>query len=43
MGGLILFSLGVLAEYIGVLVRFALGRPTYLVVDEKFGSQQNHN
>lgn len=32
--GAILFSLGVIAEYIGVAVNMAMGRPTYLVVGD---------
>jgi undecaprenyl-phosphate 4-deoxy-4-formamido-L-arabinose transferase len=30
--GAVLFSLGVIAEYLGVAVNTALGRPTYLIV-----------
>ena len=30
--GAILFSLGVLAEYLGVAVSMAMGRPPYLIV-----------
>ena len=29
--GLILFSLGVLAEYLGIAVTMALGKPLYLI------------
>ena len=29
--GLILFSLGVLAEYLGIAITMALGRPLYLI------------
>ena len=29
--GLILFSLGVLAEYLGIVVTMALGKPLYLI------------
>lgn len=34
IGGLILFLLGVLAEYLGVVVRSSLGRPTYVISDD---------
>jgi len=38
MGGLTLFSLGVVAEYIGVAVNMAMGRPLYLITgDPKSG------
>lgn len=37
LGGLVLFSLGVLSEYVGVLVRILLGRPLYLVSDHVDG------
>jgi polyisoprenyl-phosphate glycosyltransferase len=30
--GLILFSLGVIAEYVGITLRMAMGRPLYLIV-----------
>lgn len=33
-GGAILFSLGVIAEYIGVNVNMAMGRPLYLIVSD---------
>jgi undecaprenyl-phosphate 4-deoxy-4-formamido-L-arabinose transferase len=29
--GLILFSLGVLAEYLGIAITMALGKPLYLI------------
>lgn len=32
--GAILFSLGVIAEYLGVAVNMAMGRPTYLIVGD---------
>ncbi len=32
--GAILFSLGVLAEYLGVAVNMAMGRPAYLIVSD---------
>ena len=32
--GVILFSLGVLAEYLGVAVNMAMGRPAYLIVSD---------
>ena len=32
LSGLMLFALGVIAEYIGVGVRMAMGRPSYLIV-----------
>jgi undecaprenyl-phosphate 4-deoxy-4-formamido-L-arabinose transferase len=33
--GLILFFLGVIAEYIGVVMGMALGRPLYLIVSDR--------
>ena len=32
--GAILFSLGIIAEYIGVAVNMAMGRPLYLIVSD---------
>lgn len=32
--GLILFAIGVVAEYIGVAVNMAMGRPLYLIVSD---------
>jgi hypothetical protein len=32
--GAILFSLGIVAEYIGVAVNMAMGRPSYLIVSD---------
>jgi len=34
--GAILFSLGILAEYLGVVVRNAIGRPLYLIRSSPF-------
>ncbi len=34
VGGAILFSLGIIAEYIGVAVNMAMGRPLYLIVSD---------
>lgn len=34
MGGLILFSLGVVAEYVGVAVNMAMGKPPYLITSD---------
>ena len=34
IGGLILFALGVVAEYVGALLRIAQGRPPYVVVND---------
>jgi undecaprenyl-phosphate 4-deoxy-4-formamido-L-arabinose transferase len=34
IGGLILLAVGVVAEYLGVLLRSAQGRPLYIVVDD---------
>jgi undecaprenyl-phosphate 4-deoxy-4-formamido-L-arabinose transferase len=34
MGGLILIALGVLAEYVGSLLKTAQGRPLYVIVDD---------
>jgi polyisoprenyl-phosphate glycosyltransferase len=32
IGGAVLFSIGIIAEYLGIVVRSALGQPTYLAV-----------
>jgi hypothetical protein len=32
--GVILFALGVIAEYVGVTLRMAMGRPLYLIVSK---------
>ena len=32
--GAILFALGVIAEYVGVAVSMAMGRPLYLIVSD---------
>ena len=32
IGGAMLFALGVIAEYVGVSVRMAMGKPLYLVI-----------
>jgi len=32
--GAILFSLGVIAEYVGVAVNMAMGKPLYLIVGD---------
>ena len=32
--GLILFALGVVAEYIGALLRTVQGRPLYIILDD---------
>ncbi|AWB94060.1 mannosyltransferase [Aeromicrobium chenweiae] len=34
MGGVILFSLGVIAEYVGVAVSMAMGKPPYLITSD---------
>ncbi|NBO56919.1 MAG: hypothetical protein EBU84_20520 [Actinobacteria bacterium] len=34
VGGLILLILGILAEYLGVVVRTSLGRPIYVIGDD---------
>ena len=34
LSGAILFALGIIAEYIGVAVRMAMGRPPYLIVSD---------
>jgi hypothetical protein len=34
MGGLILFALGVVAEYVGTLLRTAQGRPLFVIGDD---------
>ena len=41
--GLVLFALGVIAEYIGVAVSMAMGRPSYLIVtDRAYGPLGRH-
>ena len=35
--GLILFSLGIIAEYLGVAVSMAMGKPPYLIVARPAG------
>lgn len=35
VGGTILFSLGVIAEYLGVSVNMAMGKPPYLIVSDR--------
>jgi glycosyltransferase involved in cell wall biosynthesis len=35
IGGAILISLGVIAEYVGVAVRMAMGKPIYLIVSDR--------
>ena len=35
LGGIILVVLGVLAEYLGLAVSAAQGKPTYLLVDDQ--------
>jgi polyisoprenyl-phosphate glycosyltransferase len=37
--GLILFSLGVIAEYLGVAVSMAMGKPSYFIVTRPIGSR----
>lgn len=32
--GAVLFSLGIVAEYVGITVNMALGRPSYLIVGD---------
>ena len=34
MGGLIMFSLGVVAEYVGALLHTAQGRPPFVIGDD---------
>jgi glycosyltransferase involved in cell wall biosynthesis len=38
LSGLVLFSLGVIAEYVGIAVSMALGKPPYLIVSKPAGS-----
>ncbi len=40
-GGLILLSLGVIAEYLGVAVSMAMGRPPYLITSRPAGREKN--
>ncbi len=35
LGGATLFALGVIAEYLGLVVRSVFGKPAYLVVQQK--------
>lgn len=35
IGGAVLFSLGVIAEYVGIVVNMAMGKPPYLVVSDR--------
>jgi hypothetical protein len=35
IGGLVLLSLGVIAEYVGLAVRAAFGKPNYFVLQNK--------
>jgi hypothetical protein len=35
IGGLVLLSLGVIAEYVGLAVRAAFGKPSYFVLQNK--------
>jgi undecaprenyl-phosphate 4-deoxy-4-formamido-L-arabinose transferase len=35
IGGAVLFSLGVIAEYVGVAVNMAMGKPLYLIVSDR--------
>lgn len=35
IGGLILLVLGIIAEYVGLLVRTAIGRPLYVIVNDR--------
>jgi undecaprenyl-phosphate 4-deoxy-4-formamido-L-arabinose transferase len=34
LGGAILFSLGIIAEYVGAAVRMAMGKPLYLITSD---------
>jgi undecaprenyl-phosphate 4-deoxy-4-formamido-L-arabinose transferase len=34
IGGAILFALGIIAEYVGVAVRMAMGKPLYLMTSD---------
>jgi polyisoprenyl-phosphate glycosyltransferase len=34
LGGAILFSLGIIAEYVGAAVRMAMGKPLYLIISD---------
>ena len=35
IGGLILLVLGIIAEYVGLLVRTAIGRPSYVIINDR--------
>jgi len=42
IGGLILLTLGIIAEYVGVLVRKSIGLPLYVVVNDSFVGPLNN-
>lgn len=42
LSGAILFALGVIAEYLGVAVRMAMGRPPYLIVSDSRDGPLSH-
>jgi undecaprenyl-phosphate 4-deoxy-4-formamido-L-arabinose transferase len=35
LGGVVLLVLGIIAEYVGVLVRAAIGRPVYVITNDR--------
>jgi undecaprenyl-phosphate 4-deoxy-4-formamido-L-arabinose transferase len=35
IGGFILLVLGIIAEYVGLLVRTAIGRPLYVITNDR--------
>ena len=40
--GLTLFSLGVLAEYLGIAITMALGKPLYLITSRPYRGEPSH-
>jgi glycosyltransferase involved in cell wall biosynthesis len=40
--GVVLFSLGVISEYVGVAVRMAMGRPAYLILSDPLNGPLGH-
>ena len=43
IGGLILLVLGIIAEYVGLLVRTAIGRPLYVIINDRIKGPLHRN
>ena len=43
IGGAILFSLGVIAEYVGAAVRMSMGKPLYLIISDPSSGPLSHD